>query len=139
MDVNDTIRYITGLTAGELRHMPEAVSRAGLRKFIRIILKEYDVEAPAWLYVGRRLDHIIVPKMYCTCKSFVIKVMTKKQRLSCKHLVAQWIAETNNTYRELYITIREYMDIVNEISRYGFSPTLRKLLYARQKEKHGKR
>ena len=139
MDVNDTIRYISGLTAKELRHMPEAVSRAGLRKIIRIILKEYGGEAPTWLYVGRRQDHVIVPKMYCTCKSFVIKVMAKKQRLSCKHLVAQWIAETNNTYRELYITIREYMDIINEISRYGFSPTLRKLLYIKQKEKHGER
>ncbi len=129
IDSNTTMEYIEGLTERELRNMREAYALAGLRKMIRIFIKDYGMEAPTWIYLGHREDHIVIPKTYCTCKNFNIGVMTRKQLLSCKHLIVQWIAERNNRYRTLRINIDDYRKIIKEILEIGISPTIRKLLY----------
>jgi predicted nucleic acid-binding Zn finger protein len=129
LDVRDTIRYVEGLTDVELRQMPLETSAAGLRKMVRISLRDRGGDAPTWIYIGRRRDHILVPRVYCTCRDFVIRVMSEKKRLSCKHLIIQKIAEANNTYRTLNINVKEYVKIIREILNIGVSPTARKLLY----------
>ncbi len=133
MDVRDTINYINGLTEREIKSMPEIVSRAGLRKMVRLYIKEYNEWAPVWVYIGTRRDHIVIPRMYCTCKNFTIKVMAKKQELACKHLIIQWVAYKNKTYRKLELSVNEYLKIIHEIISIGLSPTLRNLLYTRRR------
>ncbi len=138
MDVRDTIHYITGLTEKEIESMPEAVSRAGLRKIVKLIPEGLE-ESPLWVYIGRRHDHLVIPGMYCTCKSFTIRVMARKQLLACKHLVIQRIAEKNKTYRTLKTSINEYLKIIHEILSIGMSPTLRNLLYIQWRKREASR
>ncbi len=130
---NDTIKYIAGLTDREIENMREAYSAAALKKMVKIIITDYNTEAPTWIYIGHRHDHIIVPRIYCTCRDFNIRVMTRKQHLSCKHLVIQYIAEKMGRYRILKIKLNDYKKIIKEILEIGISPTIRKLLYVSMK------
>ncbi|MDH4213241.1 MAG: hypothetical protein OEV85_04935 [Candidatus Thorarchaeota archaeon] len=54
-----------------------------------------------WIVKGRTRQYMVIPKIYCTCRSFYQDVVISREISMCYHLLAQQIAEI----RDLYHTI----------------------------------
>ncbi len=89
-----------------------------------------------WIFRGKNRDYVIVPEYSCTCKDFIIHVVSENTRRPCYHLVAQKIAEEEGKYVKLHIDEDSLIDdILLEILWYNYSPTLRRILIARTSDK----
>ncbi|MCD6301675.1 MAG: SWIM zinc finger family protein, partial [Staphylothermus sp.] len=116
MDVNDTERYVT--TFSDKNIDKSIVSRVGLKKIVRVEIGDriYFI----YFYVGERHDYIIIPFSYCSCKNFLIKVMNKKTKLTCKHLLMLKYALENNLFRTIRINNDKLLkNIISEIISIG--------------------
>ena len=132
MDVNDTEKHVTSFPSKNIDR--SVIGRVGLKKIVRVKIgdRNYFIH----FYVGEKHDHMIIPFSYCSCKNFLIKVMTKKARLSCKHLLMLKYALDNRLFRTIRINNDKLLkNIIDEIINLGISPTLRKLLHTRNMEK----
>jgi len=110
-----------------------------LRKIVKPVLPfAKNAEPPVWFYIGVKNDYIVVPRMFCSCKDFVINVMSMRNKPFCKHLVLQFMSEVKGMYRIVAIpSVSDYSKIINEILSINISPTLRKLLYESTTVKRG--
>jgi len=110
-----------------------------LRKIVKpILLFAENAEPPAWFYIGVKNDHIIIPRIFCSCKDFVVNVMSMKNKTFCKHLVLQYMSEARAMYRTVAIpSVSDYLKVIREILSINISPTLRKLLYESTTIKRG--
>ncbi|RLG83418.1 MAG: hypothetical protein DRO40_04680 [Thermoprotei archaeon] len=138
MDYRVVKEYINELSLKQLESMKRIVSPVTLRKFIKTIINEEKsrYEAPIWFYIGTKNDHIIVPRLYCSCKYFVIRVMSEKQSLGCIHIVGQKLAEEKGLYRVVEMTHKEYLEAIYEVIKYGRSRIIRKILYSSKTRKN---
>lgn len=130
MSVENTIKYVLKLPEHSIEKT--LLSRVQLKKIIKlkVVIGGKEVNLPFYFYVGERRDHVVVPYVYCSCKNFTIRVMSKKEKPSCKHLIMVRLALEKSVYRELLIEdLTLLRKIVKEIIEIGLSPTLRKLLY----------
>ncbi len=132
MDYSTVKEYIESLDIKQLESMRRIISPVALRKYVKVFLKENGrvYEAPIWFYISSRNDHVIVPRLYCSCKHFIIRVMSEKQSLGCIHLIGQRLAEEKSLYRVVEMEPREYVDAIYEVLRYGRSRVIRKILYS---------
>jgi len=110
-----------------------------LRKIVKpILLFAGNAEPPVWFYIGVKNDYVIIPRTFCSCKDFVVNVMSVKNKLFCKHLVLQFVSEARSVYRTVAIpSVSDYLKIIREILSINISPTLRKLLYESTTIKRG--
>lgn len=130
MSVEETMNYVLKIPWHDIER--NLISRVQLKKIIklRIILDKREINYPIYFYVGEKRDHVMIPYVFCSCKNFTIRVMSKKKKPSCKHLIMLRLALDKSMYREIYIEdLTLLKKIINEIIRIGLSPTLRKLLY----------
>ncbi len=97
---------------------------AGIR-FVELIIEGTTL---LWIFMGKSEDHIIIPRTYCSCKDFIIHVLSQKRKLFCYHLVAQVIAEKEGKYRRVNVDIDTCSRIINEVLEKGFSTTLRRIV-----------
>jgi len=82
-----------------------------------------------WFYLGKNEIYLVIPETYCSCLDFLINVVERKTVPSCYHLVVQVLAEVYGKYRSTRnITLLEREKILSEIERYGYSPTLARIL-----------
>ncbi len=51
-----------------------------------------------WIVRGRGRQYMVIPKIYCTCRSFYQDVVISREINMCYHLLAQQIAEIRNLY-----------------------------------------
>ncbi len=51
-----------------------------------------------WAAKGENQEHMIYPKLYCSCQDFYKNVVIKQKRQFCKHLLAQTISEAFNKF-----------------------------------------
>jgi predicted nucleic acid-binding Zn finger protein len=51
-----------------------------------------------WIVKGRSRQYMVIPKIYCTCRSFYQDVVISREIGMCYHLLAQQIAEIRNLY-----------------------------------------
>ena len=136
MDISSTMKYLNELNVDEIIRNKSLMSSLALKRLVKPILKFLgrDVEAPIWFYVGTRGDHIIVSKTYCSCKDFVINVMSRKKKPVCRHLIIQVVGSKKGLYRVVEIeSLDLFYKIIHEISSIGLSPTLRRLLHRRSR------
>ncbi|MBN2228969.1 MAG: hypothetical protein JW779_05185 [Candidatus Thorarchaeota archaeon] len=54
-----------------------------------------------WIVRGRARDYMLIPKTYCTCRSFYQEVVIARETNMCYHLLAQQIAEIRGQYKTL--------------------------------------
>ncbi len=128
-----TREYIRSLSIGDLESISRAKTYAVLKRFvhIRLSLDKKAIDTKLWVYIGVERDHIVVPETYCSCKHFIIRVMSEKETPVCIHLLAQRLALEKKMYRVVEVDIDSYVSIVREIIEYGRSRILRKKLYSR--------
>ncbi len=53
-------------------------------------------ESRTWVVHGRRREYLVIPEIYCTCRSFYQSVVIAREVKMCYHLLAQRIAELRN-------------------------------------------
>ncbi|WFO75744.1 hypothetical protein J4526_02435 [Desulfurococcaceae archaeon MEX13E-LK6-19] len=131
MDINEVVNYISQHWSMEIKRNPRIESIVTLRKIIKIYIDIHGtlIEYPARFYIGVKRDHIIIPGVYCSCKDYVIHVMSEKKSKACIHLFAEEAAKEKNLYRTIVIDINTLYKIINEIMLFDRSPTLRRILY----------
>lgn len=68
-----------------------------------------------WIAIGEKCEHIIYPKLYCSCQDFYKSVVIKRKRLFCKHILAQIISEALKLYKEVELDDDEFKKLVNDL------------------------
>ena len=78
------------------------------KKFVRAlrVVEEKKVEkyhfkpsdSITWIVKGRARQYLVIPKTYCTCRSFYQEVVISRESDMCYHLLAQQIAEIRNQH-----------------------------------------
>jgi len=68
-----------------------------------------------WTVMGENCEHIIYPKMYCSCQDFYKNVVVSRKRLFCKHILAQVICEALNNYNTTELKDKEFIDLINNL------------------------
>ena len=78
------------------------------KKFVRAlrVVEENKVEkyqfkpsgTITWIVKGRSRQYLVIPKVYCTCRSFYQEVVISRENNMCYHLLAQQIAELRDQY-----------------------------------------
>ncbi len=119
---------LRGFSLEELSNMHEPLTMAKMKRFI--VPRIGGDEAPVLLYIGVHRDHIIVFPFFCSCKHFVIRVMSEKRDKYCSHLLGARLAAEKKWYRVIDVSFKELWGIVTEIIYYGRSKTLRRKLYS---------
>ncbi|MGQ4874722.1 MAG: hypothetical protein ACP6IY_11695 [Promethearchaeia archaeon] len=88
----DIIEYIEEIFPNKSTDILDLIRR-GIKKYIykpsnRIV----------WISPGTDCEHLIYPKIFCSCLDFFNRVVISQQRTFCKHMIAQIIAEELNLY-----------------------------------------
>jgi predicted nucleic acid-binding Zn finger protein len=68
-----------------------------------------------WTALGTEREYIIYPKLFCSCIDFYKEVVIKKSRKFCKHLIAQIISESLNSYNETELEDNEFKIRLEEL------------------------
>lgn len=68
-----------------------------------------------WSAMGANQEHLIYPKLYCSCQDFYKNVVVNRTRDLCKHLVAQVISEALNNFKETTLPDEKFKEFVSEL------------------------
>jgi predicted nucleic acid-binding Zn finger protein len=52
----------------------------------------------AWIVRGLQREYLVIPEVYCSCRSFYQSVVIAREADTCYHLLAQRIAEIRSSY-----------------------------------------
>ena len=69
----------------------------------------------AWTAMGKNQEHLIYPKLFCSCQDFYKNVVIKRNREFCKHILAQIISEALQDFKEASLDDNKFKDIVTEL------------------------
>ncbi|RDE15159.1 MAG: hypothetical protein C4K47_03085 [Candidatus Thorarchaeota archaeon] len=61
----------------------------------------------AWIIRGLRREYLVIPEIYCSCRSFYQSVVIARKVDACYHLLAQRIAQIRNSYEVVESTDAE--------------------------------
>ncbi len=65
-----------------------------------------------WVAKGENQEHMIYPKLYCSCQDFYKNVVIKRKRDFCKHILAQIISEALNSYKEVKLEDSQFSELI---------------------------
>jgi len=106
---NEFIEFLENLFPNRSERILEVVNR-GITKYIykpsnRIV----------WSVMGHEEEHLIYPKLYCSCKSFYKEVVINGSKEFCKHIIAQVISEALNKFHEVELEDIEFKNRINDL------------------------
>ena len=67
-----------------------------------------------WTAMGENQEHLIYPKLYCSCQDFYKSVIVNRKRDFCKHILAQIICETLNNYKKVRLKDNKFEELVRD-------------------------
>ncbi|MHA2142039.1 MAG: hypothetical protein ACXADC_03085 [Candidatus Thorarchaeota archaeon] len=70
-----------------------------------------------WVVRGQRREYLVVPQVFCTCRSFYHSVVIDREISMCYHLLAQRIAEIRKQYKSINSTDAERRKMSAELRR----------------------
>ncbi|MFW9967016.1 MAG: hypothetical protein ACFFEA_07670 [Candidatus Thorarchaeota archaeon] len=70
-----------------------------------------------WIVRGQRREYLVVPQVFCTCRSFYHSVVIDREISMCYHLLAQQIAEIRDQYKSIESTDAERRKMSTELRR----------------------
>ena len=70
-----------------------------------------------WVVRGQRRKYLVVPKVFCTCRSFYHSVVIDREISMCYHLLAQQISEIRNQYQSIEATDADRRKMSAELRR----------------------
>ena len=68
-----------------------------------------------WTAQGENQEHLIYPKLYCSCQDFYKNVVIKKKRKFCKHILAQVISEALNQFKIVTLEDNKFRELISEL------------------------
>jgi len=68
-----------------------------------------------WTAIGENDEYLIYPKIYCSCIDFYNRVVIKRKKVVCKHLIAQTISDALNNFKEKKLDDRNYNTFIKEL------------------------
>ncbi|MFX1501719.1 MAG: hypothetical protein ACFFDH_12205 [Promethearchaeota archaeon] len=68
-----------------------------------------------WAAKGENQEHLIYPKLYCSCQDFYKNVVIKKKRKYCKHILAQIISEALNRFEVITLEDKKFKEFFKEL------------------------
>jgi predicted nucleic acid-binding Zn finger protein len=68
-----------------------------------------------WAAKGENQEHLIYPKLYCSCQDFYKNVVIKTKREFCKHILAQVISEAIGKFETISLGDEEFKEFVKEL------------------------
>nr|KXH77395.1 MAG: hypothetical protein AM324_04135 [Candidatus Thorarchaeota archaeon SMTZ1-83] len=74
-------------------------------------------ETTKWIVQGKRRAYLVIPGVFCTCRSFYHSVVMEREVQMCYHLLAQAIAEARNQQKRVESTDAERRDMSAELRR----------------------
>lgn len=100
------------------------------KRFVKLLVNYGDSswDPNIWVYTGVDRDYVIIPRIYCSCTSFAIEVLSGRKRY-CKHLIYQLASYSNKNYRILIVSDETLYKVISEIMDLEKSVTLRRILY----------
>ncbi|TFG28488.1 MAG: hypothetical protein EU532_05175 [Promethearchaeota archaeon] len=105
----DFIEFLEELIPNKSDKIIEVLNR-GITKFI---YKPSD--RIVWTVMGREKEHIILPRLYCSCKSFYKEVVINGKKKSCKHMIAQIISEALHNYQVVELEDIEFKNRIKDL------------------------
>lgn len=101
------------LTQEDIQHFTEKYGK----RFVRALrsveenkVRRYHFspsDTMTWIVKGRGRDYLVIPDIYCTCRSFYQDVVISRESSMCYHLLAQKIAESRKQYQPIESTDSE--------------------------------
>ena len=68
-----------------------------------------------WAAIGENQEHLIYPKLYCSCQDFYKNVVVKKKRKFCKHIIAQTISEALNNFKAVPLEDNKFKEFISDL------------------------
>jgi predicted nucleic acid-binding Zn finger protein len=68
-----------------------------------------------WAAQGENQEHMIYPKLYCSCQDFYKNVVIKKKREFCKHLVAQVLSEALENFETRSLKDDNFKELIKDL------------------------
>ena len=65
-----------------------------------------------WTAMGKNQEHLIYPRLFCSCQDFYKNVVVYKKRNFCKHILAQVISEGFNKFHEKKLEESKFKELV---------------------------
>ncbi len=72
-----------------------------------------------YVYRSGREDHIIIPKIMCTCPDFIMNVIMRRRRSSCIHLRALELAIKKSYVKEIVLNRDRFEKILYDVISSG--------------------
>jgi len=108
-EYKDLIEYLEKLIPNKLNKVIEVLKR-GITKYTykpsnRIV----------WTALGENQEHLIYPRLYCSCQDFYKNVVIMRKKELCKHLIAQVISEAIKNYNQVELNDQEFKVLLNAL------------------------
>jgi predicted nucleic acid-binding Zn finger protein len=68
-----------------------------------------------WAAKGENQEHLVYPKLYCSCQDFYKNVVVKKKRKFCKHILAQTISEALNNFIAVTLEDNKFKEFISDL------------------------
>ncbi len=68
-----------------------------------------------WTAMGRNQEHLIYPKLFCSCQDYYKNVVVNRKREFCKHIIAQIISEALYNFKETVLDDNKFKELVSEL------------------------
>ena len=105
----EVINYLDHIFSKKSEKVMEVIKRGILKKICtptgRIV----------WIATGKKVNHIIYPKLYCSCQDFYKSVVITGEKPFCKHILAQIISEILKDYKTDFCEEKELDDLIKQI------------------------
>ena len=68
-----------------------------------------------WTAMGRNQEHLIHPKLFCSCQDYYKNVVVNRKREFCKHIIAQIISEALHNFKETVLDDNKFKELVSDL------------------------
>ncbi len=94
-----TIQYFTGKYGNRFIRAVRAVEEGNV-----LLYRFEPSDTSRWIVRGSRRDYLVVPDIYCSCRSFYQDVVIAHRIDFCYHLLAQEIAELMDAFEVVTVS-----------------------------------
>jgi predicted nucleic acid-binding Zn finger protein len=68
-----------------------------------------------WTAMGKNQEHLIYPRLFCSCQDFYKNVVVYKKRKFCKHILAQVISEALKQFKTVISEDTKFKELIKEL------------------------
>ena len=106
---DELISYIDSILPGKVEKVLDVIKK-GITKY-----NYKPSNRVIWVALGKKCEHMIFPRLYCSCQDFYKNVVIQRKRGFCKHLLAQAICEGLDDFNELDLEDEDFNTLVEDL------------------------